>query len=255
METPGVSPAFFVVQMNDRIKNMIDENQEKRRFGLNPKWRDISPAQKSEPNEKLPVLKAADEILQIVEASKIAIDEVHIDALTRIKNRKFYEEYKLNIFDKERDDRKIAIIVIDLDDFKDVNDEQKGGHAAGDKVLKEAATFFSSIFRGSDQIIQLDEVIRIGGDEFVIICRNDSNDSEFEKELKKRMQLMQKEKNLPFKFSFGVAVYHKDLDFDLEQARARADREMYVNKERKGKMGILERFSKGFGIIFRGKNR
>jgi diguanylate cyclase (GGDEF)-like protein/PAS domain S-box-containing protein len=81
------------------------------------------------------------------------------DALTGLFNRAYLEE-ELNRLAKGRR-FPVALIVIDIDGLKPVNDEQ--GHAAGDRLLVDAARMFASVARGDDV------VARVGGDEFVIV--------------------------------------------------------------------------------------
>ena len=86
------------------------------------------------------------------------------DALTGIDNsRKFHEE--LDLFGRAAIDSKqdFAVLIIDLDDFKPVNDIH--GHQTGDKVLKSVAVRIKNCVREGDV------VARIGGDEFVILFK------------------------------------------------------------------------------------
>jgi diguanylate cyclase (GGDEF)-like protein/PAS domain S-box-containing protein len=87
---------------------------------------------------------------------------VYYDALTGISNRKkMLEDVDILLKDKNE---KFAVLFIDLDKFKSVNDNY--GHEAGDYVLKIAAV------RLKDIIGAMDTISRIGGDEFIIILRN-----------------------------------------------------------------------------------
>ena len=86
------------------------------------------------------------------------------DALTGLANRKAFDlrldrEWKRAV----RYDRPLGVVVIDLDDFKQINDTQ--GHAAGDDVLRRAANAIAG--RG---IRESDLAARTGGDEFVVLC-------------------------------------------------------------------------------------
>ncbi len=88
--------------------------------------------------------------------------EAREDPLTNLFNRKFFDEQ----FDRylrlaEREKRHCALLYLDLDGFKPVNDTY--GHGVGDKVLKRAADIFSEQLRSTDLIA------RIGGDEFIVL--------------------------------------------------------------------------------------
>ena len=84
------------------------------------------------------------------------------DPLTGIHNRRWFFEAGEQIFQRaRRHNRPISILMLDLDDFKKVNDSY--GHAAGDEVLKAAADVFQSQIRRSDLLC------RYGGEEFCVL--------------------------------------------------------------------------------------
>jgi diguanylate cyclase (GGDEF)-like protein len=86
-----------------------------------------------------------------------------IDSLTGLPNRPAFERRLAKEWRRsERYGRPLGMLLIDLDDFKQVNDTQ--GHAAGDDVLREVAAAISGRIRVSDM------AARLGGDEFVVIC-------------------------------------------------------------------------------------
>jgi len=80
------------------------------------------------------------------------------DGLTGLPNRSFFADR----FDKQGDDGLAAVLYLDLDDFKPVNDRY--GHALGDRVLAEVATRLRHAVRPTDF------VARLGGDEFAVLC-------------------------------------------------------------------------------------
>jgi diguanylate cyclase (GGDEF)-like protein/PAS domain S-box-containing protein len=89
------------------------------------------------------------------------------DGLTGLPNRMlFHERVKHALLEARRDNQKLALLMLDLDRFKEINDTL--GHAAGDEVLREVAWRLSRVTRGSDSIA------RLGGDEFSILLRNAS---------------------------------------------------------------------------------
>jgi diguanylate cyclase (GGDEF)-like protein/PAS domain S-box-containing protein len=98
--------------------------------------------------------------------------QAHYDDLTDLANRVLMlERLNLALANARRTHSQAALICIDLDRFKDVNDSF--GHSCGDAVLKEAAARLSACVRHGDTLA------RMGGDEFVIILTNtrDNNDS------------------------------------------------------------------------------
>jgi diguanylate cyclase (GGDEF)-like protein len=85
-----------------------------------------------------------------------------LDALTGLHNRRyFHETLARECARAHRYDRRLSLIVFDLDDFKNVND--KVGHLAGDAVLAEASARVRSVIRTADI------PCRVGGDEFAVI--------------------------------------------------------------------------------------
>lgn len=87
------------------------------------------------------------------------------DPLTGILNRRGFEhELERIIAALDRYGTRAALIYLDLDDFKSINDQN--GHAAGDAVLRQVATTLRRNLRASDA------VARLGGDEFAVLLRN-----------------------------------------------------------------------------------
>jgi diguanylate cyclase (GGDEF)-like protein len=85
-----------------------------------------------------------------------------LDALTGLHNRRYFHELLARECARaHRYGRRLALIVFDLDDFKDVND--RIGHLAGDSVLAEAAERVRSVVRTADV------PCRVGGDEFAVV--------------------------------------------------------------------------------------
>lgn len=104
-----------------------------------------------------------------LEASRARVAElevlIDIDPLTATLNRRGFErEFKRSLAYVKRYGTKAALIFLDLDDFKRVNDRH--GHAAGDALLKAVAAALIRHVRASDV------VARIGGDEFVVLLWN-----------------------------------------------------------------------------------
>src|SRR2546423_11146181 len=101
---------------------------------------------------------ATDNAKRFHEARQLA----DLDALTSLHNRRyFHETLAREVARAQRYDRRLALIVFDLDDFKAVND--RIGHLAGDAVLAEAAERVRDVVRSADI------ACRVGGDEFAVI--------------------------------------------------------------------------------------
>ena len=118
------------------------------------------------------VIKLAAEVDALaaqLEASRARISElearVDIDPLTDVLNRRGFErELKRSLAYVKRYGTSVALVYLDLDGFKPVNDRH--GHAAGDSVLKAVAAALIRNVRASDV------VARIGGDEFAVLLWN-----------------------------------------------------------------------------------
>ncbi|HSC74642.1 MAG TPA: GGDEF domain-containing response regulator [Pseudomonadales bacterium] len=96
-----------------------------------------------------------------IEAAHLRVQAEH-DALTGLYNRHVFDEtLRVCIAQAERYKRTFALLMIDLDDFKQIND--KWGHCTGDALLQAIAGKLCDVTRDSDR------VCRIGGDEFAIL--------------------------------------------------------------------------------------
>lgn len=109
------------------------------------------------------LLERMNKTLKEVEESKTHAQELaYYDELTGLANRRLLTEHMEYILDiSKREHRHGALLFIDLDNFKTLNDSR--GHAAGDDLLKQVAESLKQIFRAADTIA------RLGGDEFVIL--------------------------------------------------------------------------------------
>ena len=97
-------------------------------------------------------------------------DKARIDLLTGVFNKLTYEEYADNIISGSLGSEHRALIMIDIDDFKNVNDSY--GHAMGDRVLENMGAILKGVFTDDDYIG------RIGGDEFSVLINSRPEEGE-----------------------------------------------------------------------------
>lgn len=148
------------------------------------------------------------------------------DALTKVYNRTYMYEYAIPNMPKNlKTNESVALLLIDLNDFKMINDVY--GHKAGDEALKTTASRLSSVCKSSDA------VIRLGGDEFLIILK--TNDiMEIEKIQSEIHHLISKgfnyeNKQLNLSLSVGYSIYPTD-GTNIESLIQLADNKMYEEK-------------------------
>jgi diguanylate cyclase (GGDEF)-like protein len=149
------------------------------------------------------------------------------DPLTRLYNSRWLRDTgERDLVRATRAGKPLALLLIDLDHFKLVNDG--GGHAAGDLVLQRVAGRLRSIVRGADA------VVRLGGEEFVALLQD--CDADGATTVAEAMRVAVRDIALPegcglrrLSASIGIAVF-PDHARSLEPLLAAADRAMYVAK-------------------------
>ena len=181
-------------------------------------------------DEELNILKfISDQIAMAIDKVK-SVEEMHYlayyDKMTKLPNRTlFNDRAKLAFKNAERNKEQYAVLFLDLDEFKIVNDTM--GHNAGDKLLKTIAQ------RIVDCVREGDTISHWGGDEFTILSKiKNINDN---KKLCERILSKAKEKTIINRkkincsLSIGAAIYplHGNNIDDLIQ---KADMAMYVSK-------------------------
>ncbi len=150
------------------------------------------------------------------------------DNLTDLPNRiLFIDRLNQAIKKSDRTDSKAAVIFIDLDRFKEINDSL--GHDMGDKVVKLLA------HRLQNELRKVDTIARFGGDEFIILIESVIDMSHLRNILNKLMKAMEEpflidEHSLHLTLSAGISVYPDDGD-DAEVLIRNADTAMYKAKD------------------------
>jgi diguanylate cyclase (GGDEF)-like protein len=154
--------------------------------------------------------------------------QAHHDSLTQLPNRTLFKDrLSQTAITAKRHNREFALLFIDLDQFKKINDSL--GHHIGDEVLVEASERLTNCIREEDTIA------RLGGDEFTIILKDITSLQDVSKisqkivdEMKKVMHI--KGNDLYISASIGISLYPKDTT-DCDNLIKFADTAMYKAKD------------------------
>lgn len=150
------------------------------------------------------------------------------DPLTKLPNRDLFRiRLQQAIYLAKKTDKLVAVVFIDLDSFKSVNDTM--GHNLGDELLAEVAQTISKSIRKPDL------AARIGGDEFIVMFNQLSSANDFINMMDKFMEAVRQPyylhgQEFNITASAGVAFYPQDGE-DVEQLIKNADTAMYKAKE------------------------
>lgn len=169
-------------------------------------------------------------ITKIIESER----RVYTDSLTGVYNRRFYDE--LAFCHRKGFDigKTVAFVMADFKGFKQINDQH--GHEAGDATLRRAAEAMQECVR------EADAVIRMGGDEFLIVLadRDESAAREVIWKINESFnQASIRPDGEPLVCNFGIAAttrFREDMAF-IDQLLASADQNMYEDKRRAGQQG------------------
>ncbi len=168
----------------------------------------------------------SERVTQLEDEMKRLSDEVSTDQLTQIANRRgLIQAFEIERARLERNGGELSIGLLDIDNFKKLNDEL--GHSAGDEALKSLAAVVSKTLRPTDR------VARYGGEEFVVLLP-ETPAAEGEQVLTRLQRsltgglFMHKDKQIFVTFSAGVTGYR--LAERIEDSLERADQALYEAK-------------------------
>ncbi len=159
---------------------------------------------------------------------KSSQEELYIDSLTKVGNRKKFDEYLNNEvmhLSRSRNKEYLSIVLIDLDGFKQINDTN--GHSAGDKILFSTGAVLKSAFSRN-----IDIVCRYGGDEFAIILPNTTKDgAEIAVGMARRLA---EQSNIQMSIGISTinstAIHQKPIIQVIKDMFEAADADMYNDK-------------------------
>ena len=158
---------------------------------------------------------------------RLAFLAIH-DSLTELPNRVlFNDRLTLALANAARRKKEIAVLMLDLDRFKQINDTL--GHSVGDRLLKSVAERLPGLLRKSDTIA------RLGGDEFMVLLPEISNPGSAGRVARRILRAFKqpfdlKDRKIPITASIGIASYPRDGE-DVESLTKNADIAMYAAKE------------------------
>ncbi len=166
------------------------------------------------------------DITERKKSERIIHQMAYYDSLTGIPNRNKFKQELGNILKNEAN-KSFAILFLDLDRFKTINDTK--GHSTGDMILKQVAIQLKNV------LAEDGEVFRQGGDEFIILVDN-TNKDEVVKIAERILQVFTKplsigENDYFVTPSIGISMYPIDGD-DQDTLIKHADTAMYLAKER-----------------------
>jgi len=183
-------------------------------------------------------VKSADEMGLLTRAFNAMTEEVrqeqaklhrqaNFDTLTGLPNRMMaLDRINLEISRARRFDQRFAVLFIDLDNFKNVNDSL--GHAVGDELLVATGNRVQASLRDTDT------VARLGGDEFLVLAPDVTNEMQVEEIAERLLRAISEpqelsERKVVAHCSIGIALY-PDNGENVETLMANADNAMYQAK-------------------------
>jgi len=176
------------------------------------------------------ILGTLADISKIKQSDEVVWQYANVDTLTGLPNRRlFFDRLDQALHAVKSHSQKLAIIFLDLDRFKEVNDTQ--GHDQGDKLLLQAGKRLQGCVGNNDL------VARLGGDEFVLML-NDAHACHVEALAQRVLEALSQ----PFQLdethayvaaSLGIAIFPDDAG-NKEDLMKRVDQAMYASKQKGG---------------------
>ena len=192
-------------------------------------------------DEDVEMLKAvADQAAVAVNKAQLW-DMAVTDSLTGLYVRRYFMvKLQEEIHRAERYNKRLSVIMADLDRFKKINDTY--GHDAGDRALKTISTFLQKNIR------DVDAIARYGGEEFVMLIPDADKEAAFclAERLREGLAKVKHEDLPPVTISLGIATYPSD-GTDLEELIKRADAAMYEAKQQGRNKAV--KFTKAVKLI------
>ena len=171
-------------------------------------------------------------------AAQKLYEQANYDRLTGLANRHYFEDhFSRALASCQRRDEKMALLYMDLNDFKPINDTY--GHQVGDAMLATASAIIMQSIRADDI------AARFGGDEFVVLLQHVSMPDDAKNVVKRLVALLEEVEyieghNVTLSASIGVSVFPEDGD-DFDQLIKVADHRMYdAKRKRKESANVIQ---------------
>jgi len=170
-------------------------------------------------------------IMRVITENKVLLEDINIDPLTRLLNRRSFEQrFVIERSRAKRDNKYFSLMMIDIDFFKQYNDNY--GHLQGDMALKKVSESLEQSFRRSSDL-----VFRLGGEEFAIISA-ESDKNKLVQSAENACYLLQQERIPHSKsdvspyltISIGVAIVSESSRLTLEKIYEASDKALYEAK-------------------------
>lgn len=188
----------------------------------------ISPL-RNDDNETTHYLGVMEDISQKKNYEALLKHQATYDNLTNLPNRFYgYNKLERSIIKAQKNNKRLAILFLDLDEFKQINESL--GHSTGDALLKILAERYSSLIR------KVDTIVRLGGDEFMLILEDIIN-AEYAEEIAQKCQELYlhpfslESEELFISASIGIALF-PEHGADAKTLMRKADTAMYQSKIR-----------------------
>ena len=239
IEVLGQTPRILASGQHDKLffasmwyqllsaDNWQGEISNRRKSGeIYPSWMTIS-AVRNNQNLVTHFVAVFSDISTLKIAQERLDHQAHHDPLTNLPNRLLFESRVRQILsDQRRNDQYSAILFLDLDRFKNINDSL--GHPVGDQLLRGIAT------RLTEQLRDIDTVARLGGDEFIVLLPGLKHPNDAQMIAEKLLSsfnepFLTDESELFISASIGTSIYPDDGD-DVATLIKNADIAMYHSK-------------------------
>src|SRR2546421_1114455 len=178
-----------------------------------------------EPSDLQFVAAVADQIAVALDRARQHTKEARTDYLTGLANRPEFERaIDRAVAASERHKRRLALMMIDLDNLKQINDEH--GHHVGDEAIRVLAHELQRAVRATDTCG------RLGGDEFGVAMpdADENHAAEVAARVRHSLEYLNRSSKLPVRveFSIGIAAWKPGMDWQAMYQEA--DKELYIDK-------------------------